>query len=320
MIHLVADLAWPIISRIPVVGDVAVSPHGIATAAGAFVGGAMMVRRAQRTGIVDPAGAVDGTGPAPSVEDPAEAADEVSRQVQSLLGWVLVGGIVGARLFFVLTHLDQFVAEPWRIPFAWEGGLTFIGGVTGGVALGWWVARRRGLSPLRLLDAAAPGLAVGLAIGRLGDLAIGDHLGLPTTAWYGWRCTGDLNPVGGPNVLAWTPPLPWPESAVASGAVPAPVVGCFDTAVAQTALVDLVAALVVVVALAVVARRHPAVGSLAAMWVIAYGVARILGDVLRGDRRVLGLTGTQWAMTVAVGTVVVMVVRRRARSRAAGQT
>lgn len=298
---LVAVLSWPIVSRIPLVGDLAVSPHGLAIGVGVVVGAAMMVRRARRRGVTT-------RGP-----DGLRRLDdgEVADAVQSLLGWVLLGAVVGARGFYVLTHLDVYAVDPARIPAIQEGGLTFIGGVAGGVAVGWWVARRRGHDPLALLDAAAPGLALGLAIGRLGDLAIGDHLGPVTTSAWGWRCAGDLNPVGGRNVLEMVAPVPYPSAAVASGAVDAPVVGCFDGAVVQTAMVDAVGALVVALVLLAVERRWRGRGSLATTWVVAYGVLRILGDVLRQDRRVWGLTGTQWALGAAVLGVVVLQARRR---------
>lgn len=211
---VLADLSWPIVSRIPLIGDLAVSPHGIAIGIGFAVGSGMLLRRARLRGIT------------PLGIDVDLDEDEVDQEVLAVLGWVLVGAIVAARLFFVLTHLDVYADDPVRVLAIQEGGLTFIGGVTGGVALGWFAARRRGLDPVALLDAAAPGLALGLAVGRVGDLAIGDHLGAPTSAPWGWRCRGDFNPVGDPNALGWTSPLPYPDLAVRSGAIEAPVVGC----------------------------------------------------------------------------------------------
>lgn len=295
-----AALSWPIVSRIPLVGDLAVSPHGIAIGIGFAVGAVMMIRRARSRGITPPDAARD--------LDASAVADEVQR----VLGWALVGAIVAARLFYVLTHADVYAADPGSILAIQEGGLTFVGGLAGGVVTGWFVARRRGLDPVALVDAAAPGLALGLAIGRLGDLAIGDHLGAPTSAPWGWRCTGDLNPVGDPNALGMTAPVPYPEMAVRSGAIEAPVVGCFDVPVLQTALVDAVVALVVLAVLLAIERRVDwRRGSLASAWVVVYGVLRVAGDVLREDRRWFGLTGTQWALSVAVVVVVAMWWRRR---------
>lgn len=297
---LMAEVSWPIVSRIPLVGDLAVSPHGIAIGTGFAVGAVMMIRRARSRGITA----------ADAVRDLDASA--VADEVQRVLGWVLVGAIVAARSFYVLTHADVYAADPSSILAIQEGGLTFVGGVAGGVATGWLVARRRGLDPVALLDAAAPGLALGLAIGRLGDLAIGDHLGAPTSAPWGWRCTGDLNPVGDPNALGMTAPVPYPGVAVRSGAIEPPVVGCFDVPVLQTAFVDAAVALVVLVVLLAVERRVDwRRGSLASTWVVVYGVLRVAGDVLREDRRWFGLTGTQWALSVAVVVVLAAWWRRR---------
>ncbi len=295
-------LSWPIVFRIPLVGDLAVSPHGLAMGVGFVVGALMMIRRARRHGVE----AGDGDG-VHLLDD-----QQVAETVQSLLGWSLLGAIVGARGFHVLAHLEVYADDPVRVLAIQEGGLTFVGGVAGAVAVGWGVARRRGHDPVVLLDTAAPGLAMGLAIGRLGDLAIGDHLGAPTTSAWGWRCAGDFNPVGGPNAMERVAPVPYPSVAVDSGAVEPPVVGCFDVPVVPTALVDGMVALVVTLVLLVVERRWPGRGNVATAWVVAYGVLRFVGDVLRRDRRMLGLTGTQWALAAAVLVVVAWQVRRRA--------
>lgn len=296
---VLAQVSWPIVSRLPLVGDLAVSPHGLLVAVGVVVGAAMLVRRATRE--VAAGGNLLGATDVPDVGD----------AVRGLLGAVLVGAIVGARAFHVLAHLDVYAADPARVLAVQEGGLTFLGGVAGGVAAGWWVARRRGWDALRLLDHAAPGLAIGLAVGRLGDLAIGDHLGSPTTGWWGWRCTGDWNPVGGPNAIGMTAPVPYPRLAVESGAIPAPTVGCFDEPVLQTAMVDLLVALAVGGLLLVLERRTDTRGLLAGTWVVAYGVLRLVADVARLDRRAAGLTGTQWALAAAVVAVLVVAVRHR---------
>lgn len=76
------------------------------------------------------------------------------------------------------------------MPAVWEGGISLFGGLVGGVLAAVPVMRARRLSFWSLMDAAAPGLALGIAIGRVGDLVVGDHLGRPTDVAVGFRCTG----------------------------------------------------------------------------------------------------------------------------------
>ncbi len=83
--------------------------------------------------------------------------------------WGVGAGIVGARLYHILTSWDELPDEWWG-PFAvWEGGLGIWGGIGLGVIVGSIVAHRSGASALALLDAAAPGLLVAQAIGRVGN-------------------------------------------------------------------------------------------------------------------------------------------------------
>ena len=83
--------------------------------------------------------------------------------------WSVLGGLVGARLYHVITSYDQLGPE-WYAPFAiWEGGLGIWGGVLGGVLVGAYVTHRRGASVLEMMDAAAPGILIAQGIGRLGN-------------------------------------------------------------------------------------------------------------------------------------------------------
>lgn len=85
-------------------------------------------------------------------------------------------GIIGARAMFVLENRVRFEGQWFDVVKVNEGGITvygaIIGGVLGGVAYGW-IKR---LPVLRGLDAAAFGLLIGMAIGRIGDLINGEHI------------------------------------------------------------------------------------------------------------------------------------------------
>ncbi len=94
--------------------------------------------------------------------------------------WGVGFGIVGARLYHIATSWNE-LPNHWWGPFAvWEGGLGIWGGILGGVLAGAVIARRSGVSVLALLDAAAPGLLIAQAIGRVGNWWNQELFGKPT--------------------------------------------------------------------------------------------------------------------------------------------
>jgi phosphatidylglycerol:prolipoprotein diacylglycerol transferase len=92
----------------------------------------------------------------------------------------LLGGLVGARLYYVVFNLDYYSQFPMKIFAVWEGGLAIHGGVIGGILLGGGYAWRRRLPLLRYLDIAAPSLVLGQAIGRWGNFFNEEAFGTPT--------------------------------------------------------------------------------------------------------------------------------------------
>ena len=108
--------------------------------------------------------------------------------------WGVGAGIVGARLYHLATSWDE-VPDEWWGPFAvWEGGLGIWGGIAGGVLVGGIVAKRAGASVTELLDAAAPGLLVAQAIGRVGNWWNQELFGEPTDRPWGLEIDTDRRP------------------------------------------------------------------------------------------------------------------------------
>jgi phosphatidylglycerol:prolipoprotein diacylglycerol transferase len=104
--------------------------------------------------------------------------------------WVVLAGLLGARLFHVIDHWPhEYAANPVRALYIWEGGLAIWGGVLGGLVALAILARRRGWGLSRLLDAAAPGLVLGQAIGRFACIITGDAIGKPTDGPFGFAYT-----------------------------------------------------------------------------------------------------------------------------------
>src|SRR5205807_2371048 len=98
-------------------------------------------------------------------------------------------GLLGGRIYFLITTPSQ-VPDHWWGPFAiWQGGLGIWGGIAGGVLGGVWVLRRRldRAQIKRFLDAAAPGLLVATAIGRIGNYFNQELFGGPTSLPWGLK-------------------------------------------------------------------------------------------------------------------------------------
>lgn len=93
---------------------------------------------------------------------------------ESILNFALLAiplGIIGARLYYVAFTFETFRRDPLSILFVWNGGVAIYGAILGGL-LAAWIVSRRGKYPItRLMDAAAPSLALGQAIGRWGNYA-----------------------------------------------------------------------------------------------------------------------------------------------------
>ena len=277
---VLAALRWPILERIPIVGDFAVSPHGITIAIGFLVGAQVMLKRAEKRGIA------------------RRHVEGVDLHIQSLLTRAAIGAIVGARFFYIVTRPDQF-PDPLEWFKIWEGGLSLLGGLAGGILLAIpYVMRRRFSTPL-LLDSAAPGLALGIFLGRIGDLVIGEHLGGETTFVLGWRCTGAFrDPVA---------PYPFPGPSAAT------VQGCFDATLHQTAFYDFLAGGIIFATLLLLERRPRFDGFFMLAFGLLYGLGRFVTDFARAaDKDLLGsLTGSQLTALATMAVVVVWYLVRR---------
>ena len=95
------------------------------------------------------------------------------------------GGIVGARIYHVITSPERYLDEPIAALYVWQGGLGIPGGIAGGFVVGWIVLKRRGIAKGAFADAIAPGVAVAQAIGRLGNWFNQELFGRPTTLPWG---------------------------------------------------------------------------------------------------------------------------------------
>jgi phosphatidylglycerol:prolipoprotein diacylglycerol transferase len=231
-------------------------------------------------GVAVATGMLAGIAIAARLMPPAVSRDDI---VNLATRMVLVG-VVGARLTWVVTHWGS-LDGPLDAIAVWQGGLQFSGGFLAAVAVGLptfrrWPPGRR----WEVLDRMAVGLTVGLAIGRIGCYAVGEHLGRPTRFFLATRYLGGDTREG---------PL---QAGVA---------------IHNTSLYEFLHLLVLAGLLGWLvvraAGRYPA-GTAVGVFCLWYGVARFATDTLRAyDDRIAHLTGAQWmclALTLAGAAIL----------------
>ena len=142
------------ISELFSIGSFSISPFGVMMALAFFAGYAVLSRNLVRLG----AGTDDDAG--------------------GILMAAGIGGILGAKVYYAALHGD------WHLLFD-RAGLVWYGGFLGGASAVIWTLRRRKLRVWSVADAAAPGLALGYAVGRIGCFLVGDDYGVPTERPWG---------------------------------------------------------------------------------------------------------------------------------------
>lgn len=114
--------------------------------------------------------------------------------VSAIAMWAVPAGIVGARLYHVITDWSRFSGDLVTIFKVWQGGLGIWGGITLGLVVGIWAARRRGLPIGLLLTCVAPALPLAQSIGRWGNWFNQELFGRPTTLPWALRVS-DANAI-----------------------------------------------------------------------------------------------------------------------------
>jgi phosphatidylglycerol:prolipoprotein diacylglycerol transferase len=107
----------------------------------------------------------------------------------------VLGGLAGAKLLWTVEHAGQ---EPLADLLLSRGGMSWFGGLFGGVAAGLWMLRRRRIPWIAGVAAATPALAVGHALGRIGCFLVGDDYGRPTDLPWGVAFPEGLPPIDVP--------------------------------------------------------------------------------------------------------------------------
>ncbi len=204
-------------------------------------------------------------------------------RVLDLAFWLIVTGLVGARIAYVIVNADDFAricagsgAPPrgarliWtdctRALRVWEGGLVFYGGVIASAAFAFRFARREGWWPAQIADLFAPCLALGHAFGRIGCFAAG--------CCYGKELNVDW-------VFGFPPGSVAFDQYVAAGMSPA---AGTTPPLHPTQLYEAAGELAIFAALlALRGRLRPRPGSLLLVYLALYALLRFVVEAFRGD-------------------------------------
>ncbi len=201
----------------------------------------------------------------------------------------VIGGILGAKLWFVALRQDLGLLID-------RGGLVWYGGLIGGAAAVIFNTVRVKVPVRFALDLAAPALAVGYALGRVGCFLVQDDYGIPTTLPWGMKFPAGLPPTTAHNLAAWGAPIP-------DGVGPSEILAVHPTQLYETAVM-----LFVFWLLWRLRDHRRGTGWLFGFYLMLAGTERFLIEFLRAkDDRFLGpftLAQATALAVVALGAVL----------------
>ncbi len=211
-------------------GPLSIKTYGFLIAVGFLIGIALASREAKRVGINQQA-------------------------VLDLAFYIILGAIIGSRLFYVITHPEYFRGSLLDAFKVWEGGLTFYGGFIMAFAVAVFMIKKYRLPACQTLDLFAPSLAVGILFGRLGCFFAG--------CCYGRSCS-----------FSWAVTFTNPQS-LAELNVPLHPVQLYAAAGSAITL-----------AILLLMKKHKTFhGELALVWIMLYSGCRLFEELFRGGQR-----------------------------------
>jgi phosphatidylglycerol:prolipoprotein diacylglycerol transferase len=266
---------------LPFIGGEAVTSFGVFMLLAFLTGGYVLRAEMRRLG-----------------EDPEKAWD--------LVFMAVVGGIVGAKAYYLILNWDQVAADPLGMILA-RGGLVWYGGFLLATVLVVWEIRRQKLPLPKLADAAAPALALAYAVGRVGCFMVGDDWGRPTGSWVGIRFPRGAPPTRVDVIEREFGISVDPELIERYGQI---------VPVHPTQLYEVAMSTLIFFVLWRLRKEPRAAGWLFMLWLVLAGIERFVVEIFRAkDDRFIGPLTVAQMISVAIMIVGVVGVARLAGTK-----
>ena len=203
-----------------------------------------------------------------------------TRQLDDLLFYCVLGVVVGGRLGYVLFYkFSEYLHDPIRVFYVWEGGMSFHGGFLGVIFAMWWFGRNHGRGWFEVTDFLTPLVPLGLCAGRIGNFINAELWGRVTDVTWAMIF---------PNVDAQPRHPSQLYEAALEGVLLFVIVWIF-------------------------ARKPRPTGAVSAVFLVGYGLLRFLVEYTREPDNFLGLLALglsmgQWLSLPMVGGGIVMLI------------
>ncbi len=208
--------------------------------------------------------------------------------VMNLIFWIVLGGIIGARIYYVVFNWDLYWPDWKEMAAIWHGGLAIHGGILGGFLGGFIYCRTKGVPFLKGADVVAPALILGQVFGRLGNFMNGDAHGLPTEMPWG---------------------IVFPPGSIAGEQFP-------HMPLHPTMLYEMGINLAIFFFLWSIRKRPAKDGFIISLYLILYSAGRFVVSFFRADSLMIGeLRAAHLISVVIIAIVIPLLIKERLWSR-----
>jgi phosphatidylglycerol:prolipoprotein diacylglycerol transferase len=255
----------------------------------------------------------------------AERHGKYADEIMDFAFWALLGGMIGARVVFIIVNWQEYLAHPVKIIKIWEGGLVFYGAALGGLAAFLWYSAKhniRGVDKLMMADMMVVGVPLAHAFGRLGCVAAGCCWG---EAAYHLDAAGQV--VSDIPLAAYFPTGSLAYTSLVQSEAPEVVARMREMGTTMplvpTQLIEAFAEGLVFLALITMRSRKWFHGQVILSYGILYPIVRSTVEMFRGDtERGIGLFGLSTSQLISIGVAgasltMIFILRKRGLTQTA---